>query len=250
MADKKILSFVPNTITSMNVLSGCLSVLFAFEGHLALAGLFIIIASVFDFFDGMSARLLKAYSPMGKELDSLADVISFGIAPAIIAMMLIKPTINPSGVNITSLSFPVMMVQLFPLILVVFSALRLAKFNIDTRQTESFIGLPTPGNALLWASLPLMLYFNKESAFLPAILSNVWVILPLSAVMSFLLVSEIPMFSLKFKSLKPSQNKTRFVFLAICLVLLIFLKIAAIPVIILAYVLVSIIDNLVCKKQV
>jgi CDP-diacylglycerol--serine O-phosphatidyltransferase len=217
---------------------------------LALAGLFIIIASVFDFFDGMSARLLKAYSPMGKELDSLADVISFGIAPAVIAMLLIKPTINPNGVNVTGLSFPIMMVQLFPLILVVFSALRLAKFNIDTRQTESFIGLPTPGNALLWASLPLMLFFSHGNNFLAGLLSNPWVILPLSAVMSFLLVSEIPMFSLKFKSLKPSQNKTRFIFLAICLLLIIFFQIASIPLIILTYVQVSVIDTIVFKKQV
>lgn len=247
MADKKILSFVPNTITSFNVLSGCLSVLFAFDGHLALAGLLILIAAVFDFFDGMSARLLKAYSPMGKELDSLADVISFGIAPSVIAILLIKPTLNPNSVSLTQLPFTQLVLLLFPLILTVFSALRLAKFNIDTRQSESFIGLPTPANAMVWASLPFLQYFYNDMVYAQWV-SNPWVILPLSAIMSFLLVSEIPMFSLKFKSLKPTQNKTRFIFLGICLVLVIVFKIAAIPVIILSYVLVSVVESLVCKR--
>jgi CDP-diacylglycerol--serine O-phosphatidyltransferase len=191
--------WLPNTITSFNALSGSLSVVFAFEGNLVLAGLLILVAAVFDFLDGMSARLLQAYSDMGKELDSLADMISFGLAPAVIAHVMVRsqyPEIN----LLMDANYLQLLILLFPFIITVFSALRLAKFNIDTRQTESFIGLNTPSNAMIWASFPFVLSFNADS-FFAGIITNVPFLLVFSLVMSLLLVSEIPMFSLKFKSL-------------------------------------------------
>jgi len=246
MEKRNIFGFVPNTITSLNVLSGSLSVVFAFEGNLVMAGLLILVAAVFDFFDGMSARLLNAYSDMGKELDSLADMISFGLAPAVIVHVLVRGQL-PQTQLLSEASFFELLLMFFPFVIAVFSALRLAKFNIDTRQTESFIGLATPANAILWASLPFVLYFYPNSVFV-GIINNIPVLLALALVMSLLLVVELPMFSLKFKSFKISENKTRFIFLAGCIILLIAFKPAGIPLIIIWYIVLSVINNLVCKK--
>ncbi|OZA56958.1 MAG: CDP-diacylglycerol--serine O-phosphatidyltransferase, partial [Sphingobacteriales bacterium 39-40-5] len=138
---------IPNSVTCLNLFSGCLGIVFAFQGNLIWASYAIVIAAVFDFFDGMLARLLKAYSDIGKELDSLADMVSFGVLPSVIIYQLfaLSPQID-FGADWLSFS---------AFIIAVFSALRLAKFNIDTRQSENFIGLPTPANALLIASFPL-----------------------------------------------------------------------------------------------
>ena len=239
MVKKNIFGFVPNTITSFNVLSGSLSIVFAFEGNLVLAGLLILIASVFDFFDGMSARVLNAYSEMGKELDSLADMISFGLAPAVIVHVLVRQQM-PEVAMLSEASFSQLLIIFFPFIITVFSALRLAKFNIDTRQTESFIGLATPANAMVWASLPFVLHFHGNS-FFAGIITNIPFLLILSFIMSLLLVAEIPMFSLKFKNLKITENKSRFIFLLGCLLLLAVFKLAGIPLIIIWYILVSLI---------
>ena len=202
-----IKNHIPNCITSLNLLSGCIAIIFSFYGEFNAALLAIIAASVFDFFDGLSARLLKAYSPMGKELDSLAGMTSFGLAPAMILFnKLMTDAYNPSVIWLAA-----------TLLTAVFSALRLAKFNIDSRQSENFIGLATPANALLIASgiASLELYPELNAA----IMKNQY-ILPLCALLlSFLLVSEIPMFSFKFKSLKFKENSTRFLFVAIMAVL-------------------------------
>jgi len=240
MTKKYIFGFVPNTITSFNVLSGSLSVVFAFEGNLVLAGLLILIAAVFDFFDGMSARLLNAYSDMGKELDSLADMISFGLAPAVIVHVLLRQQM-PEVTILSDASFSQLLIVFFPFIITVFSALRLAKFNVDTRQTESFIGLATPANAMVWASLPFVLHFHDNS-FFAGIITNIPFLLILSSVMSLLLVAELPMFSLKFKNLKFTENRSRFVFLLGCVLLLAIFKLAGIPLIIIWYILVSVVN--------
>lgn len=246
MEIKRFFSFVPNTITSMNVLSGCLSIVFAFEGNLVLAGLFIFLAAFFDFFDGLSARLLNAYSDMGKELDSLADMLSFGLAPAVIAHLIIRNTIAPET-NLSELSALNLILVLFPFIISVFSGLRLANFNIDTRQTESFIGLAVPANAMVWASFPFILKF-QESSFLTHAIHNPYFIAGLALVLSLLLVSELPMFSLKFKNLSFAQNKVRFSFLILSLLLIIFLKWVAIPLIIASYILFSTLQLILAKK--
>jgi len=237
MSVKNYFSFVPNTITSLNAVSGALSVIMAFEGNLLMAGIMIFVAAVFDYLDGFSARILKAYSPMGKELDSLADMVSFGLAPSIIAHRLLR-SILIGNTPLFESDWVSIVVVLLPLFMVALSALRLAKFNIDTRQTESFIGLNTPSNAMVWASFPIILFFNPEGFYSKVIL-NPWLIAILVIALSLLLVSELPMFSLKFKNLKYAENKVRFIFLGLCVILLTVLNIKAIPLIILLYLLLS-----------
>ncbi|MFI3262390.1 MAG: CDP-diacylglycerol--serine O-phosphatidyltransferase [Rikenellaceae bacterium] len=219
---RKIVKMIPNTITCMNVVCGCMAVMFAFSGFLVGSFMMILLAAVFDFFDGFAARLLKAYSPMGKELDSLADMISFGLAPAAIAYS--------------------MGAEYMAFMIAVFSALRLAKFNIDERQTSEFIGLPTPANAIFFGALGYI-YFNRDPYFIYEIIEITPVLIGLVIVFSLLLVSEIRMFSLKFKSFKLKDNILKFSFLAISLGLIIFFKMASFPSIILLYIIISLIRH-------
>ena len=197
----KIIKQIPNTITSMNLLCGALGVIVTFRGELNIAFYLMIAAAVCDFFDGFAARLLKAYSPMGKELDSLADLVSFGLLPA---MMLHRRMIEGGMTGFLSY---------IPLIIVIFSALRLAKFNIDDRQTENFLGLPTPACAMWCGSL---IYAGDNGiASWVELLHNPYFIPAASVVLALLLVSGIPMFSIKYK--KDSEyNNVRLTFIAIC----------------------------------
>ncbi|KAA5547422.1 CDP-diacylglycerol--serine O-phosphatidyltransferase [Adhaeribacter rhizoryzae] len=225
---------IPNFITCLNLFTGCVAVYIAFQGNLEFAAYLVGIAAVFDFLDGMIARLLHAYSEIGKQLDSLADMVSFGVLPGVIMFQLMRKSAmaNPN----TSLYEA----ELFPFlafIIIIFSALRLAKFNIDTRQTTLFIGLPTPANTLFVASLPLILasdQYNLSQYFM-----NQYILLGLTLFLSYLLVAEIPLFALKFKNLAWKDNATRFIFLLIAIPLLFLLKFAAVPVIIVLYVLLS-----------
>lgn len=244
MAQNKVISCIPNTITLMNALSGCLSIVFAFTGNLTLAGLFILIAAVFDFFDGMAARLLHVSSAIGRELDSLADDISFGVAPSAIAFILVSQRLNPDGTNIADLPLGTMSLCLLPFVMAAFSALRLAKFNLDERQTDKFIGVPTPANAMLWASLPFIAKYNADGFFAQYVITAE-VMLPLCVVMSLLLVCELPLISLKFKTWDFGSNKARYIFIAICAVLIATMQVAAIPAILAVYVIVS----LFCMKE-
>ena len=185
----------------------CISAIW--EGYTA-AFFFIVIAGVFDFLDGFFARLLKAYSDIGKELDSLSDLVSFGVAPSLILFAFLHDNLPD---NILFLSF-------VPLAIALFSALRLAKFNLDTRQTTSFLGLPTPANALLIASF--VAYATVGDAnFATTILNKFWFIPVVSILLSLLLISEIPMFSLKFKNVKFKGNEIRFIFLSLAALILI-----------------------------
>jgi len=236
---------IPNFITALNILCGSFSILFAFEGNLLLASLFIGIASIFDFMDGMAARLLNAYSEIGKQLDSLADLISFGLAPSVILYNMMKLSTNSEFGNDFSLLNTYLI--LIPFLIVVFSALRLAKFNVDTRQTTSFIGLPTPANAILIASFPVIIYYS-EIAFVKDILRNNVFLIILVVIQSFLLVSEIPMFSLKFSNLRFGKNKVRYIFLILSLALLIIFQTVAIPIIIFLYIIMSIVNNWITNK--
>lgn len=219
---------IPNTLTCLNLFSGCVAAVMAFQARYDLALLFIIVGAAFDFLDGMAARALHAYSNIGKDLDSLADDISFGLAPSVVVFSFFR-----------GLSYPVWMggvASYFPyaaFLIAVFSGLRLAKFNNDTRQTTSFIGLPVPANALFWASLV---------AGCQGWLSGVHplVLLLLVCLSSWLLVSEIPMFSLKFKDLSWTHNKLRFLFLAVCVLLLAFLQVKGLAACIVWYVLLSV----------
>ena len=204
---------IPNTVTCCNLFSGCIASVMAFNAEYDMAILFIIIGAVFDFFDGMLARLLSVSGPMGKELDSLADDITFGFAPSAIVFSLLKEVDYPEFL------LPISdIVPYFAFIIAVFSALRLGKFNIDPRQSSSFIGLPTPANALFWGSLVV-----GGHDFLISPSFNALYLIILIIFMSWLLISEIPMFSLKFKSLSWKKNKISYIFLIVSIPLLLFL---------------------------
>lgn len=211
-----IVRHIPNCITCLNLISGAVAVIYAFQDRFDKALGFIILASVFDFLDGFSARLLHAYSNIGKELDSLADTVSFGLAPSLIMYNYLCGF--TSGVNTY--------IRYIPLLLAAFSALRLAKFNLDTRQNENFLGLPVPASALLAASLIATAGHYQELA--TPLLANNYAIPAIAVILSALLVSEVPMFSMKFKSAKWKDNSTRYTFLGITIpvaVILLILKI-------------------------
>ena len=219
---------IPNALTCCNLLSGCVGVVAAFEGDLVLSTYMIWLAAIFDFFDGFAARLLKVSSPIGGELDSLADMLTFGFLPAAMVFELLQQ--NELPLWIPYLAF----------VIAAFSALRLAKFNVDTRQTTSFIGLPTPANALFISSFPLILNHSE----LPLqFISSPWFLLVCSFLLSFLLVAELPLFALKFKNFSWQENKLKYVFLITSVVLIFLLKFVAIPLIIILYVLLSLFNS-------
>lgn len=220
---------IPNTLTSCNLISGCIAIVFALSANYTMALTFIVVGAVFDFFDGMSARLLGVSSPIGKELDSLADVVTFGVAPSSMIYTLLL-TLSKSGWNET-LAFAVSYVAF---VMAAFSALRLAKFNLDERQTTSFIGLPTPANALFWGALIVgnENVFDENSYY-------IYLLIILVFVSSWLLVAEIPMFALKFKHWGWRDNKVKYVFLISCLPILLIFGISGISVIIAWYICLS-----------
>lgn len=224
---------IPNTVTCLNLFSGCIATIMAYQGQYELSLLFIILSAVFDFFDGMLARALHAYSAIGKELDSLADDISFGLAPAMIVFSLFKEVHYPSFLQPAQTWIPYM-----AFLIAVFSALRLAKFNIDERQSSSFIGLPTPANALFWASLTV-----GQHNWLVSECFNAAYLILLVCIFSYLLVAEIPMFSLKFKNLTWKDNKIPFIFLLVSVLLLIFLQTSGISAVIGWYIVLSLISR-------
>lgn len=226
---------VPNFLTSLNLFSGCIASVMAFQGEYLWVVVWVVIAALFDFSDGFAARLLKAYSPMGKELDSLADMVSFGFAPSAAVFTFLRSNIYIITDN------PVITEYLpyMAFLLAVFSALRLAKFNIDERQSESFIGLNTPANALFWISFSYGLV-NTVPVITPTLM---YLVLVAILVFSSLMVSEIPMFSLKIKSLKLKGNEYRY-FLAVFIIgLIAYIGILGIAGGILLYIALSIINN-------
>lgn len=188
--------YVPNFITCSNLVSGCIATVFALGGDASMALLWIVVGAVFDFFDGMSARLLNVSSPIGKELDSLADDVTFGVAPACIVFNFL------SGVHQHFVLFP-----FIAFLIAAFSALRLAKFNLDERQTTSFIGLPTPANALFWGALIVSMGEKLQSS--PYLVGVVVVLIFLSC---YLLVAELPLFALKFKHWGWKGNEVKYTY--------------------------------------
>lgn len=225
-----IKTYVPNSITCLNLFSGCIGIVFAFQHNLLFAAYAIFLAALFDFFDGFAARLLKAYSAIGKELDSLADMVSFGVLPAVIVYQLFlqAPQIGSVSQYLNYIAF------LIP----VFSAIRLANFNLDERQVENFIGLPTPANAILIASFPLIL--QQHSQFYTAYILNPYFLACFVLMMCALLVAELPLMSLKFKGTDIRTNIYRYLLIGIAIVMLVFFKFAAIPVVIFVYIAISI----------
>lgn len=224
---------IPNMVTCCNLFSGCIAAVMAFQSNYEAAILFIILGAVFDFFDGMLARLLNVSGPLGKELDSLADDITFGFAPSAIVFSLFKEVQYPEFMSGITEYFPYT-----AFIIAAFSALRLGKFNIDPRQSSSFIGLPTPANALFWGSLVVGAHSFLVSDSFNAIYLFILVIL-----MSYLLVAELPMFSLKFKNLSWRDNKVSYIFLLVCIPLLVVFRISGFAAIILWYILWSLLTR-------
>ena len=222
---------IPNTITCCNLISGCIATYYAFQGDYRLALLFIVIGAVFDFFDGMTARLLHVSSPIGKELDSLADDVTFGVAPATMVYSLLYTLSYPAWLESMRGVLPYV-----AFVMAAFAALRLAKFNLDERQTTSFIGLPTPANALFWGSLIVGAGTRLQQA------PWSWAVgLVLIALSCWIMVSEVPMFALKFKQWGWRGNEVRYVFLLSCVPLLLVFGISAFAIIIVWYVVLSII---------
>ena len=198
---------IPNTITCCNLISGCVATGCAFHGQFLWAVIWIVAGAIFDFFDGMSARALGVSSPIGKELDSLADVVTFGVAPSAIVFYLFHQVHYPE------ILMPIRdIIPYTAFIMAAFSALRLAKFNLDERQSMGFIGLPTPANALFWGSLVL-----GQHAFLVSLKFNAVFLFLFMLLFCMLLVSEVPMLALKFKDLSWEHNKVKFIFLLGCL---------------------------------
>lgn len=224
----------------MNLVSGCMAVFMGIEGELGLAAVFILAASVFDFMDGLAARLLRSYSEIGKQLDSLADLVSFGVAPAAILWSMLERSLFGGNVSFAETQgTPLQWVLLVSVILVpAAGAFRLAKFNIDTRQSESFLGLPIPANAMFYASLAFVLEFGKSEA-VNHLLLNPFFIAAVIVAFPCLMISEIPMFSLKVKDLSWRGNQLRFSFLALCLVLILIFQLYALPLIIISYIVMS-----------
>lgn len=218
----RILRHLPNALTCCNLLCGALGTVYILEGHgLFPAAYFVWFSLGFDFLDGFAARSLGVTSPIGKELDSLADVISFGLLPSVLIYALIKELAPES--YLPYLAF----------IIVICSALRLAKFNIDETQSDSFKGLPTPANALFLTGLPFLTEGIREFLFRPLPLVGI------SIIFSLLLVSRVDLFALKFKDFSWGNNKLQFTFLAISVLLMVIFKFAAIPLIIIFYILLS-----------
>lgn len=221
---------IPNTITCCNLISGCIATYWAFNSEYELALLFIVIGAVFDFFDGMTARLLHVSSPIGKELDSLADDITFGFAPSAIIFSWL------SGYHFHELPSPIAFLMPFTaFIMAAFSALRLAKFNLDERQSMGFIGLPTPANALFWGSLIV-----GAGPFLTSSPIYIYGTIAVMLLFSYLLIAELPMFALKFKTWGWKGNEVKYIFLLTCIPLLIIFKVSGLAIIIAWYALLSV----------
>ncbi len=223
-----IKSFIPNAFTLLNLLSGVIGIIWVLQGDIYSGAYFILISAVFDFIDGFAARLLKVSSEIGKQLDSLADLVSFGVLPGFILFQM-------SAVQSDSSILPY-----FTLIIPLLSAYRLAKFNLDTRQSEQFIGLPTPANALFICALPYL------ATSVPSV--GIWLSIPIvlvgiSWVMAILLVSEIPLIALKFKTFSFKPNVFRYSLIVLGILFIAFLGLAGIPWLILSYIGLSLVEN-------
>jgi len=266
---KRIIAEIPNLITLGNLLCGSLAIIALFEGYWYIAALLILLAAVLDFLDGFAARLLKVSGPFGKELDSLADMVSFGLAPGIMMYMLLTSAVaptqwsdfNPDGTLAIGKTDYSQWLPYLAMFIPLMSAYRLAKFNLDTRQTDSFIGLATPSNTLLILSILVCRAFVLDLHLLMdgslddleffwgyTIAKNPYILLAITFVFGFLLVAEVPLFALKFKSFGWKGNEIRFTFLALSLMLLIIFQYGGAPFIIPLYIILSLLNNLFSRK--
>ena len=242
---------IPNTITLGNLLSGTIGAIAAVNGNFEIAALSVAIGVVLDFFDGFFARMLNVSGELGKELDSLADMVTSGVVPGIVMFSLLQENalnlFEKSADTLHLASFSTGYLPYFGLLLTLAACYRLAKFNIDTRQTDSFIGMPTPAMSLFVVSLPLIPIYSDNQLFIDLIQNNYFLV-GITLVLSFLMNAEIPLFSLKFKNYAIKENMLKYVFLILSLGMLMVLEVIAIPLVIILYVLLSIGSNLMNKK--
>ena len=239
---------IPNAITLLNLLAGLFALIHAFNGNYNEAFSLVCLGIFFDFWDGFFARIWKVQSPIGLQLDSLADMVTSGVVPGLVMYkMLSDIQENQSQYYLTEDTYYMGFVPYLGFLITLASCYRLAKFNVDTRQTDSFIGLPTPANALLIMSIP-MIQFHSEFEWLVDFLSNPYVLVVITVLSSYLLNAEIPLFSLKVKSFSWEKYKMQVVFMIISIILIAFLEFIAIPIIIILYVILSVINNTMGKK--
>jgi len=254
----KLKKYIPNLLTLLNLLSGTIGVYFAVKEELVIAAGFVFLGIFFDFFDGFAARMLKVQGELGKQLDSLADVVTSGVVPGIVLFQLISKSVeNVTWENAVKSVLKIgnehyftssFFISLIGLLVTMGAAYRLAKFNIDERQTSSFIGLPTPAAALVVLSLPLILAYSGNE-LVSNIIQNVWFLIGLSILLCYLMNAEIPLFSLKFKDYSWKKNKIKYVFVILTAILSALFQFIAIPLVILLYVLMSTIENRTLKKS-
>ena len=230
---------IPNLITLLNLFCGCIALVFASELNFEMAFYFVCLGIFLDFFDGFFARLFQVSSPLGLQLDSLADMITSGVVPGFVMFHLLQQSQNPMS-NILILPY-------LGFIITLGSCYRLANFNIDSRQTDSFIGLPTPANTLFIVSLPLVLKYS-DSLIVFEIVSNSWILLAITLFSAYILNAQIPLFSLKIKEFTFQKNTLQILFLVLSALLLGFFQYMGIPLIIITYILVSVINNKFLKK--
>ena len=236
----KIKKHIPNLITLGNLFCGTIATIYAVQADFVFAGLFVILGILFDFFDGFAARLFHVSGELGKQLDSLADMVTSGVVPGIIMLKLIEVnTINASN---SFFDNSILGISLVGLVLTLGACYRLAKFNIDTRQSDSFIGLPTPAMSLFVISLPLIQqYSNIEFAL--NLITNNYFLIAITILLTYLMNAQLPLFSLKFKDYSVKSNLIKYVFLTASLLMIIFLQYISIPLIIIVYVVLSVISN-------
>ncbi len=242
---------IPNAVTLLNLLSGCIALIFAVYGNFIAAAVFVFLGIFFDFFDGLLARKLNVQGPLGIQLDSLADLVTSGVVPGVIMFKLISLTVDAPDYSMYSDSwnsifhwqeFKMSVLPLIGLLIPLASAYRLAKFNLDENQQNYFIGLPVPANTLVILSLPLILEF-QNSDLMNAIIINKWFLIGLTFLSCYLLNSNIKLFALKFKNWSFKDNAVRYIFLILSVVFLIVLQFAAIPLIIVVYILLSLLTR-------
>ena len=242
---------IPNLVTLLNLLSGCIAVIFAVKGNFIAAAIFVFIGIFFDFFDGLLARKLNVQSPLGMQLDSLADLVTSGVVPGIIMVKMIALSIGVNDVVTfedswsDTMQWSTMKISLLPLLgllIPLASAYRLALFNLDEDQQTYFKGLPVPANTLLILALPLILEYQNND-MMNLIIINKWFLIVLTLVSCYLLNSNIKLFALKFKDWSFKANATRYIFLILSLVALVVLQFAAIPLLIVLYILLSLLDR-------
>ena len=235
----QIKKHIPNIITLLNLFCGCIALVFVSELNFEMTFFFVSLGIFLDFFDGFFARLFKVAGPLGLQLDSLADMVTSGVVPGFVMFWMLKQGQNPES---THLILPYL-----GFIITLGSCYRLANFNIDTRQTDSFIGLPTPANTLFIMSLPIVLNYSS-SLVVFEILTNQWILLAITLFSAYILNAEIPLFSLKIKDFTLKKNALQIVFLILCVLLLIFFQYLAVPLVIITYILLSVINNKFLKK--